>query len=1390
MVDAMQVCVDAARAIDTTIPIGWEGAEPASPMDSYDYWLQTQVMGSIEAYDIGNSPEYTRAFRDNQYGQRVFRFITMFDAGSDQRNRYKLWFDLIHYGMRGSIIWWYENFFTDTSSYNLTNYALGLAPAYGEFRNGLAKLLSQGERDDGEVALYYSQRSNHISWQFDSEVDGRTWIKRLGSYDSKHSAFVFTHIGWLKVLEDIGLKGRFVSYEQVAGGELIDKGYKVLVMPRLMAISDDELAAVQAFAEAGGLVIGDAQTGVYDGHCKRRSIAAGGGLMDEWFGIERVNYFCTERNRNSSDAYSGLVELQTPPPGFEALIDDLPSSVPEDAGFHAVEDGVRVGDGTAVGLFGGYPDKPVLIVKDHGAGKSVYMNLTMHRYGSAHVQDGTWDSSANYTEERLDPDSDAAKNVRQLVKNLMALGGVAPRVNVLQGHGAADPPAGAEVYNLEAARYVDGDNVYLACVVNSFMQEPTENWSDPAHHPDPAAELFGQPGVSEADVTLVLDGPAHVYDVRKRMYLGYGTRIDAAQPVLEGGVFALLPYQVTGLSLDSISFDSKRRASLTVSVQTAGGSPGRHVFRMEAFEQSGQEMKHLARNVVAPGGVWSGVIPFAVDANLRGGWIKITDLATGVDLQYYMGQVAPVINQVTPDPDTIIAGGAYAKQMTLLEGNPPITWSLIQGPAGAVIDQDGLVSGWTTQTAQIDSTYTFEVRAQNADGSDTETWEVTVVAPVPVIAQVSPDPDSALTGMEYVRQLNLLQGDCAGLTWRLLQAPGGATIDTNGLISGWVPQISDMGQSYSFAARARNGQGAGTAAWQVYVMPAALSLEIVGPPQIDEMTPMPYRAMVEFANGLLFDGSAQCTWSLSPSGLLSATGDPGVFVSTNVSGQQTAAIEARYTDAYGTIIKDVMAVVVRDLAETSGGGDDGGGGDGAPAAQETPPGCCGAAGPVAPLGLAVGLLLLHGVGRRRRIFRGSWLWSIVVLLCMLVPPALAGTVHDGAASGGSGCEPDDYASGTDISTMCPGVTLSTSAGGAVYSQDSLYNSTGARVFGTSSGGGSGNTWCTSFYFRADFDSPLSIVSIDVIGDDSSDYGYLAAYDSNDVEIDRDITGDLTVNDVETLTVTSAGKNIAYVEASGTTGDCVELDALVYDAAWVTAPTSLTGVSLIGIGLSATYTAGGSVSSEGDVVEYQFDFGDGRQSAWGAATATYSWSAPGTYAVAARARSVADNTIVSGWSTPLIVEVRAEVLSVSVIGPTVMNENAPTQFRAEAEFADGETCDVSDQVQWTASPQFLLLPTGDPGIYISGEVESGERIGWIEVTYGDPLGKMVFGGLLVMVCDVATVEPEHTGWQTSSAAAQETPSGCCGAAGPVVPFGLAVGFVLLSRGSARRRRFDG
>ena len=52
------------------------------------------------------------------------------------------------------------------------------------------------------------------------------------------------------------------------------------------------------------------------------------------------------------------------------------------------------------------------------------------------------------------------------------------------------------------------------------------------------------------------------------------------------------------------------------------------------FEPLAQPMKHLTQNVVAPGGVWSGVIPFAIDEDAIGSTIRFTDVATGAQVEH------------------------------------------------------------------------------------------------------------------------------------------------------------------------------------------------------------------------------------------------------------------------------------------------------------------------------------------------------------------------------------------------------------------------------------------------------------------------------------------------------------------------------------------------------------------------------------------------------------------------------------------------------------------------------------------------------------------------------------------------------------------------------------
>ena len=306
---------------------------------------------------------------------------------------------------------------------------------------------------------------------------------------------------------------------------------------------------------------------------------------------------------------------------------------------------------------------------------------------------------------------------------------------------AADPPTGNEVYNFEKARYVDGDIVYLACVVNSFLSH--YDWSGQ----NPATTLFGQPGVTDADVTLVLDEAAHVYDVRQQQYLGYGTRINASQPVLEGGVFALLPYQVTGLNVDSISFDDKQRASLTVSVQADAGAPGRHVLRLEVFDPTSDPMHHLTRTLVAPDGLFSGIIPFAVDEDLVGGLIRLTDVATGAQVEVNITTELLEPALLTSEPP---ADGTLPKtQSTLMLLTFSGTIALPGGPALSVVPLGG--------GADVGASFDYSIEP---DGVTLKAVEQGVVLTNQTWYQVT--PAAGLDVRPFTLDVCTLIGDCNG----------------------------------------------------------------------------------------------------------------------------------------------------------------------------------------------------------------------------------------------------------------------------------------------------------------------------------------------------------------------------------------------------------------------------------------------------------------------------------------------------------------------------------------------------------------------------------------------------------------------------------------------------
>jgi len=64
-----------------------------------------------------------------------------------------------------------------------------------------------------------------------------------------------------KALEDCGCQYEYLSYDEVAAGELRKQGFRVFVMPHSRALSDGEAQAVREFCRNGGVVIADIAPG-------------------------------------------------------------------------------------------------------------------------------------------------------------------------------------------------------------------------------------------------------------------------------------------------------------------------------------------------------------------------------------------------------------------------------------------------------------------------------------------------------------------------------------------------------------------------------------------------------------------------------------------------------------------------------------------------------------------------------------------------------------------------------------------------------------------------------------------------------------------------------------------------------------------------------------------------------------------------------------------------------------------------------------------------------------------------------------------------------------------------------------------------------------------------
>src|SRR5205809_7776880 len=95
-------------------------------------------------------------------------------------------------------------------------------------------------------------------------------LRRSASDERIDNHFLRLRESWCRLIEDLGLQYNFVAYGQIEQGELIRRGYRVLILPRSSALSAAEAREIRAFAEQGGHVIADGQPGTFDEHSRKR----------------------------------------------------------------------------------------------------------------------------------------------------------------------------------------------------------------------------------------------------------------------------------------------------------------------------------------------------------------------------------------------------------------------------------------------------------------------------------------------------------------------------------------------------------------------------------------------------------------------------------------------------------------------------------------------------------------------------------------------------------------------------------------------------------------------------------------------------------------------------------------------------------------------------------------------------------------------------------------------------------------------------------------------------------------------------------------------------------------------------------------------------------------
>lgn len=290
----------------------------------------------------------------------------------------------------------------------------------------------------------------------------------------------------------------------------------------------------------------------------------------------------------------------------------------------------------------------------------------------------------------------------------------------------------------------------------------------------------------------------------------------------------------------------------------------------------------------------------------------VAENSLGMDSKSYSLSVIrpPVIGEIA-DAEVVDGTSYTAPLPVLLQGTPPITWSLPVHPSGMVVDSSTGLVRWPTVPA-LDGPHTITLQAQNAAGLDTESWQV-IVHVTPKLGTIA--NQEIVEGQSYTGPVPVLTKGTLPVTFELVESPAGMTINSQTGVVSWTNTTS-VGTPHRITIRAVNIWGSDQTSWTLHVVRAPVLADI---PDGSATKGRIYFGPVPS----LVDGTLPVTWTLvsAPAGMtIGATTGRVIWAGSPIAGPHTITIRASNlagSDDESWVLEVIAPPILGTMGDTS-----------------------------------------------------------------------------------------------------------------------------------------------------------------------------------------------------------------------------------------------------------------------------------------------------------------------------------------------------------------------------------------------------------------------------------------------------------------------------------------